>query len=240
MTHGRKSGKEATWEQDAKDVAEIRYAELVWAMDANPYDVYARIGKLREQIDSTSAAPASQPVAPAEYGRSKSMDKRLAAQGKPAPSSGADARELTEKIFNLFQEEELCPCLSCRAEDGPRLPTLLESFRAETLARVAELEKALRDLLASCPEECHCAACMNAAHVLNASDPNWLARQIADSSRELFDSVSDMMSLIEFYAKREMESPSNHQEFVRETSEKLNRLRAALESTKSNLTGGEK
>ena len=46
------------------------------------------------------------------------------------PPSSADARELAEKIFNLFQEEELCPCLSCRAEDGPTLAALLESFRA--------------------------------------------------------------------------------------------------------------
>lgn len=163
--------------------------------------------------------------------------KRLAAPG-------ADARELAEKgnmypVAKAWLHEHFPQHIIFRDDkDVVSLAALLESFRAETLARVAELEKALRDLLASCPEECHCAACMNAAHVLNASDPNWLARQIADSSRELFDSVSDMMSLIEFYAKREMESPSNHQEFVRETSEKLNRLRAALESTKSKLEGG--
>jgi hypothetical protein len=37
-----------------------------------------------------------------------------------------------------------------------------------------------------------------------------------------------MMPLIELYAEREINSPANHQEFARETKEKLRRLRAAL------------
>ena len=50
-------------------------------------------------------------------------------------AAGADARKLTEKIFNLFQEEELCSCPSCRAEDGPTLAALLESFRRSVTQR---------------------------------------------------------------------------------------------------------
>ena len=95
---------------------------------------------------------------------------------------------------------------------------LLESFRAETLTRVAELEKALRDLLASCSEECHCATCMNAAHVLNASDPNWLARQIAEAKKPLVEALQGILDI----GKRDMSNPKYDGYF--ETA------RAALES----------
>ena len=129
-----------------------------------------------------------------------------------------------QKIENLgYSVQKFCvhpPGVSWRTPAA-----LLESFRAETLTRVAELEKALRDLLASCSEECHCATCMNAAHVLNASDPNWLARQIAEAKKPLVEALQGILDI----GKRDMSNPKYDGYF--ETA------RAALESTKSKLAG---
>jgi hypothetical protein len=49
-------------------------------------------------------------------------------------------------------------------------------------------------------------------------------RDVAERVREALQEVAP---IVEFYLKREIESPSNHQEFAREAQEKLNRFRAA-------------
>lgn len=47
---------------------------------------------------------------------------------------------------------------------------------------------------------------------------------------EVRKALEDVVPIVEFYLKREIESPSNHQEFAREADEKLRRFRAAIEA----------
>lgn len=51
-----------------------------------------------------------------------------------------------------------------------------------------------------------------------------------ETGKRLTKAVEAAWSTIEFYFKREIESPSNHQEFARQAEEKLDELRAALKA----------
>ena len=52
--------------------------------------------------------------------------------------------------------------------------------------------------------------------------------QVAAALREAREAMKGVESIVEFYLKREIESPANHQEFAREADEKLQRFRAAI------------
>lgn len=60
------------------------------------------------------------------------------------------------------------------------------------------------------------------------------ARLIA-AAPEMLEALEDCLSLIEFYAEREMNAPANHQEAVRETRESLRKYRAAIKKAKGEL-----
>jgi len=60
------------------------------------------------------------------------------------------------------------------------------------------------------------------------------AKRIAEPLMEVMKNVQ---SLLHFYGKREMENPANHQEFVRETRDKLDRFDAALATARAELEG---
>ena len=56
-----------------------------------------------------------------------------------------------------------------------------------------------------------------------------LVTRLLAENEKLREACRECLPLIEFYTKREVESPSNHQEFAREAEERLRRFRAAIE-----------
>lgn len=60
------------------------------------------------------------------------------------------------------------------------------------------------------------------------AESNWVVAQLRERLAAMRDSLIGVESTVEFYLKREIESPSNHQEFAREAQEKLDKFRAAL------------
>jgi formate dehydrogenase maturation protein FdhE len=56
------------------------------------------------------------------------------------------------------------------------------------------------------------------------------ARTFETEITDLRGRMEAVAPTVEFYLKREIESPSNHQEFAREAAEKLARFRAALDA----------
>ena len=214
-----------------------------------------------------------------EYGRSKSMDKRLAAQGKPAapqsdqpcelhrklncqwmtcqaapasqPSAPAqkphldgitpefqpspasvDAREWAERVDALYREYGQYVNVS-------RLATLLESFRAETLARMLELLNSHRLLSGKPGDECSCGK-WNAnytnrdrdvwqawlQHIRALSpDHNWLARQIAEAQIAELDALETVTDEAGVLAEWGSVAQIRYK----------NRRRAALESASAKL-----
>jgi hypothetical protein len=120
----------------------------------------------------------------------------------------------------------------------------IESFRSWN-ASVEEPDEGLRDLLDTI------AACDAKIEALRAPGPCgkhpkmfWNIIQPAKEYRtppvygctlcaeqaDLRGRMEAVAPIVEFYLKREIESPSNHQEFAREAAEKLARFRAALDA----------
>ena len=152
------------------------------------------------------------------------------------PSSGADAREWAANWLNEYHEYDV---------DIKPLATLLESFRAETLARMLELLNSHRLLSGKPGDECSCGK-WNAnypdrdrdvwqawlQHIRALSpDPTWLARQIVEAKIQEWTQAP-------FHAWPNVGDDPQHPypaEWVRGILEHRNRRLVALESASAKL-----
>jgi hypothetical protein len=59
-----------------------------------------------------------------------------------------------------------------------------------------------------------------------------LEKELRAERERVLEALQGVEHTVEFYLKREIESPANHQEFAREASEKLDKFREAIRKLK--------